>query len=112
MEPWRVAIKNHRILMKERADIAFWSENIIDATAHLTEDIDWKKFYLYLTQSPRFFNEEDPQIVETLGELETLPTIPDYREDQDVEIVHNGPCEQYIMVNTKIENSDDEKTLS
>ena len=60
MEPWRLAIKRHKYLMKERVDPSFWSDNIIDATQCLGNDPsqDWKVFYSYLTQSPIFFDPE------------------------------------------------------
>ena len=71
-----------------------------------------KKFYLYLTNAPRFFNEENPTVVETLGELENVPIIPAYRDDQEVTITKNGPCERYVFVNTRSEDVDDEKLSS
>ena len=98
--------------MKERSDSSFWSDNIIDATMHLTHDDDWKKFYLYLTNAPLFFNEENPTVVETLGELENVPIIPAYRDDQEVTITKNGPCDRYVFVNTRSEDVDDEKLSS
>ena len=109
MEPWRLAIKRHKYLMKERVDPSFWSDNIIDASEHLSNDDDWKKFYLYLTNSPIFFNEENPTVVQTLGELDTVPIIPAYEENQEVKIIKNGPCERYVMVNTRGVDMDDEK---
>ena len=108
---WRTAIKNHKILIKERNDASFWSDNIIDSTACLVEEDDWKKFYLYLCQSPQFFNHDNPQLVETLGEMENLPEVPAYGANQRVEIVENGPIDRIITVIT-VESeteSDDEK---
>ena len=105
---WRKAIENHKTLMKERTDASYWSDNIIDATACLTDDDDWKKFYLYLTNSPAFFNKETPEIVQTLGELAQVPTVPDYGPNQRVEVIENG-TDRHIFVST-IGDSDDEKT--
>ena len=108
MEPWKKAIQNHKILMNERPDIGYWSDNIIDSCCDVKEEDDWKKFYLYLTQSPTFFDKENPVIVQTLGQLDEVPVIPAYQDNQTVEYIQNGDV-QYIMVDTKTENSDDEK---
>ena len=107
---WRKAIENHKTLMKERTDSSFWSDNIIDATACLKEEDDWKKFYLYLTNSPVFFDKENPTVVPTLGELSIQPTVPKYQSNQHVEVVENG-SDRYITVSTIVDGSsdDDEK---
>ena len=107
---WRKAIHNHKTLMKERTDTSYWSDNIVDATACLKEDEDWKKFYLYLCNSPTFFNNGDPKVVQTLGELEIEPTVPDYQSNQRVEVIENG-SDRHILVSTIHDGveSDDEK---
>ena len=111
---WRTAIKNHKLLMEERTDASFWSDNIIDATKCIVDTEDWKKFYLYLCQSPVFFNRENPEIVQTLGDLEHLPQVPPYGPDQEVEIVENGTDRIIIVKNVSRESpeSDDEKVES
>ena len=108
MEPWKKAIENHKILMKERTDPGFWADNIIESTYDLKTEKDWKIFYLYLTQSPKFFNKDNPVDTQTVGELDHIPVIPPYQDNQTVECIQNGNV-QYIMVNTIPENLDDEK---
>ena len=112
MEPWEQAIRNHKILLRERPDVSYWSDNIIDSTHNLSEPADWQKFYLYLTQSPRFFDKTQPVVGPTLGQLEHVPEIPDYDENQEVECVQNGDV-TFIMVNTVCcSGDDDEKVCS
>ena len=104
---WRTAIHNHKTLMKERTDASYWSDNIVDATTCLKKDEDWKKFYLYLCNSPSFFNHADPKVVTTLGELEQEPRVPDYAPNQVLEVIKNG-TDRHILVTT-ISNDDEKK---
>ena len=106
---WRTAIQNHKALMKERTDASYWSDNIVDASACLKKEEDWKKFYLYLCNSPAFFNSADPQVVQTLGELEVEPRVPDYPSNQNVEIIENGSDRHVLVSNVTDAESDDEK---
>lgn len=106
---WKTAIDNHKKLVKARPDPSFWSSNIIDATNCLTDSKDWKIFYSYLTQGPRFFNIENPVIGPTIGDIQ-IPDIPDYLPNQSVEVFQNG-SDQIIYVKTiqSETDSDDEK---
>ena len=111
---WRKAISNHKKLNKERTDPSFWSDNIIDATKCLTEQNDWAHFYAYLCQSPYAFDIENPVIGKTLGDLESIPDVPPYPDNQYTEIHENG-TDRVIYVKTRPETNlcdDDEKVES
>ena len=72
-EPWEIAIKNLKLLMKERSGADWWSSNIIDSSAHLHEKRDWALFYAYLA-NPKTF---DPTVVPiTLDDLIVIPPDP------------------------------------
>ena len=103
---WREAIKNHKILIKERPGYQDWSQNIIDATTGLSDFKDWTIFYSYLTQAPRFFD-PDKEIV-TLRDLDKIPEIPEYPAELTTETFHNG-TEKIIYVTRAGDDVDDEK---
>ena len=107
---WRKAIENHKILMKERTDASYWSDNIVDATECLENDEDWKKFYMYLCNSPTFFNIDNPRVGLTLGELKQEPQVPPYASNQIVEVVKNG-SDVHMEVSTKFEEDDEKHPL-
>ena len=105
---WRKAIENHKKLMGARTDVSYWSDNIVDATECLEKDEDWKKFYLYLCNSPTFFNIDNPRVGPTLGELQEEPQVPPYASNQTVKIVKNG-TDRHVEVSTSPGEEDDEK---
>ena len=112
---WRTAIENHKTLLKSRPDPSYWSDNIIDASSILKEPKDWAIFYSYLTNGPRFFNIQSPVVGPTLGEMETIPSIPPYGLDQTVRVFKNGNIETICVSNVgdddveMVDNMDDEK---
>lgn len=93
---WQEAINNHKILIKERPGYQDWSTNIIDATRCLQNFDDWKKFYSYLTQAPKYFNSNSQH--QTLQDLDVIPDIPPYPTELTTEIFCNGN-EEIIYVN-------------
>lgn len=113
MELWEKAIENHKKLVTARPDPSFWSDNIIEATECLGDKAssDWKVFYSYLCESPVFFNPEKAKTVQSLGDMDVMPPIPDYPEGTTFECHKNG-TEYTIIVQPKREveeESDDEK---
>ena len=111
MEPWKQAIENHKKLMDARPDPSYWSDNIVDATVCLGKESsqDWKVFYSYLTQSPIFFDAEKAKTAITIGDLESIPKIPDYEEGTTFECHKNGHEYTIIVKPKPEEESDDEK---
>ena len=51
----KLAIEKVNFLFQERDGAEWWSANIIEASAHLTDQKDWTKFYAY-TAAPHKFN--------------------------------------------------------
>ena len=109
---WRTAIANHKILNKERNDPGYWSQNIIDATECLKLPNDYAHFYAYLCQSPSAFNIKNPIIGKTLGDLDFIPDVPPYPDNQYIEVFENGTDRTILVKNRPETNSckDDEKT--
>lgn len=106
-EPWEIAIKNVQRLMKDRTGSDWWSSNIVDASAHLTEKKDWALFYSYLA-NPKAFN---PSIIPvTLDDLCVIPKVPDYPPEL-VETRHQNGTVTLIEVNRVSPDSDDEKVV-
>ena len=104
----REAIETANRLFKERDSAEFWSQNIIDATRHLTKKKNWTKFYAYMANPEAF----DPSV-----ELRTIEDAMDkvelsYPDELDLEEVRygNGPGETIIHVRKKqAVSQDDEK---
>ena len=108
MELWEKAIENHKKLVTARPDPSFWADNIIEATRCLgnTASTDWKVFYSYLCESPIFFDAEKAKTVQSIGDLDVIPPIPDYPEGTTFECYQNG-TEYTIIVQPKRESDDD-----
>ena len=54
-----LALKKLDALFKTRDSPEWWSQNIIDASRHLTDPTDWTKFYKYMADPDRF-DENEP----------------------------------------------------
>ena len=64
-EDLKRAIELVNKLFDERDGAEWWSQNIIDASLHLTESSDWTKFYAYMANPAQF----DPNAeLEPLGD--------------------------------------------
>ena len=104
----RQAIDTANRLFKERDSAEFWSQNIIEASRHITTKANWTKFYAYMANPTAF--EADIEL-KTLEDDHEQPDLS-YSGDLDLEEIRygNGPGETIIHVRKKqYATQDDEK---
>ena len=106
MRPWEEAIAKLKVLLKKNNTPDCWADNLMRASAGLTEPRDWTLFYSWIT-NPREFDPDKE--IETLAQLETIPQPEPYEEGMEVVYYSNGPLETKIHVRN-MRFYDDEKT--
>ena len=60
------ACSKYNKLCKERRDPSQWSDNIIDATTGITENVTWTNFYSFLSNEEHAYSESKTR---TLGDV-------------------------------------------
>ena len=100
------AINKVQELFKERNTAEWWSQNIIDASIHLTKQSDWTKFYTYIANPSRFdVNQELPAFDPMKVDMPDLP-------QELTEKVYKNGTDYTIYVQNKMNTLqiDDEKS--
>ena len=99
-EQYHKAIAKYETLCLERTDPSQWSENIIDATTGILENIAWTNFYTYLSDDTHEYSSRKTR---TLGDA--LAEGPIKRPEMPVKLkttcVKNGSL-TYIRVTPDI----------
>ena len=102
----QLAIDKANKLFKERDSAEWWSQNIIDASNHITKQSNWTKFYSFIANPTMF----DPNIeLPTFDPMQVeVPRLPDGLTE---EFFKNG-SDYTVHIKNKMNTFqiDDEKT--
>jgi hypothetical protein len=111
------SITRFQKLMKTRADLSFWAENIMECEALCVDNHELKHFFAYIT-NPHLYDYETVEKSETMGDLEKRgelltneAEVFENDDRQEAEVFKNG-IELKIFVRNKpgvVEEEHDEK---